>query len=474
MKKICVIFFCFYNSAKAQNITLVDELRQFLNIQNLPTFRTGTVVQQISTYDTTGGNNDGFHGNYSFLRKNTDGTLVIFDVKGAGVLNRIATPTPSRDTLDFYIDDSPLPFSICYIDLFSGKVFPFISPLCDHAAGGYYCYFPILFQRHLKIVCRGKTTQFHQLQYRLFAKGTKVKPFTPVLNDEEKLAIKKILINWGSLSETIHHNLYVKNEISLNAGEMKNIFRLNNGGRICGIEMDRTERIRIKMYWDGSSQPAIDCPVANFFAHGFDEAVITSLLIGSKNDKDYFYFPMPFDKKIRIEFVNESKEPNKISYTIYYNLRKRKPNEGKFYANYQVQVVPQNEKYVFLSLKGKGHYVGTILKATGFKAGLPEFFEGDDSTATDDVFRIHGTGSEDCFNGGWYDFKGRWDTARSMPLSGCLGYGRQPMAHTGGYRFYLNDKISFEKNIYESIEHGPTIEGIPAKYESVSFYYLNK
>jgi Protein of unknown function (DUF2961) len=109
----------------------------------------------------------------------------------------------------------------------------------------------------------------------------------------------------------------------------------------------------------------------------------------------------------------------------------------------------------------------------GFKPGLPEFFEGDDSAATEGIFRIHGTGTEDYFNGGWYDLPGQWDTARSMPLSGCIEYSKT-LGVTGGYRFYLSDKLSFEKSIYEAIEHGPTIEGIPAEYTSVSFYYCDR
>ena len=48
------------------------------------------------------------------------------------------------------------------------------------------------------------------------------------------------------------------------------------------------------------------------------------------------------------------------------------------------------------------------------------FFEGDDSTAIDGEFRIHGTGSEDFFNGGWYAMMDRWDGKLSLPLHGAL------------------------------------------------------
>ena len=41
-------------------------------------------VASISSYDRTGGNNDGFGGQYSFVRKE-EGGLVLADLKGPGV-----------------------------------------------------------------------------------------------------------------------------------------------------------------------------------------------------------------------------------------------------------------------------------------------------------------------------------------------------------------------------------------------------
>src|SRR5450432_4316710 len=154
-------------------ISLLEQLRTYYDISYLPQYLANTTVAQTSTYDTTGGNNDGFSGTYSFLRKDKDSNLVIFDVKGAGVINRIWTPTPTSDTLDFYIDDSlHAAFSIKYADLFSNKIYPFIKPLCGNELGGYYCYLPIPFQWCCKIVCRARKTQFHQIQYRLYSRGT--------------------------------------------------------------------------------------------------------------------------------------------------------------------------------------------------------------------------------------------------------------------------------------------------------------
>src|SRR4030095_14984110 len=135
---------------------------------------------------------------YSFIGKNADSSLVIFDEPGPGVLNHFHTPTPTDDTLDFFIDDMQHPaFSVKYKDLFSGKVFPFTAPLCSGELGGYYFYFPIPYQKELRIVCRGKQLQFHDIQYRTFSPETTIKSFTLNLTDEEKQLLAHIKDLWN-------------------------------------------------------------------------------------------------------------------------------------------------------------------------------------------------------------------------------------------------------------------------------------
>src|SRR5699024_5182113 len=116
------------------------------SIQDLPRYMDGTTVRQFSSYDTTGGNNDGFSGKYSYIRKTADSSLVIFEAEGQGVINRIWTPTPTDDTLDVYFGGAEEPsFSIQFSELFTGKTYPFVAPLTGHAIGGYYSYVPIPF-----------------------------------------------------------------------------------------------------------------------------------------------------------------------------------------------------------------------------------------------------------------------------------------------------------------------------------------
>jgi hypothetical protein len=470
--------------------SLADELRAFYDISRLPEYLDSTYCAQVSSYDTTGNNDDGFSGTYSFLKRNEDGSLVIFDQKGSGVINRIWTPTPTEDTLDFFIDDNTHPaFSIKYLDLFSGKQYPFVSPLCGNQLGGYYCYMPILFASGCRIVSRGKKMQFHQIQYRLYEKDAKVIPFKIDLDTAEKQSLEKIASLWKGVSRTI--NDFYSDKLSdkleqfrIKPGETKTVFELKKGGRIAGIELypansfeGPAKSMDIKITWDNESIPAVYCPVADFFGYAFGKSSMRSLLLGSRDNINYCYFPMPFDKSAKIELVyrNDSSShltPLPVSVHVWYtNLPRDVKDEGKFYTKWATnpESIP-GKPHVFLNINGKGHYVGTILQAQGLQAGMTYFFEGDDSTAIDGNFRIHGTGSEDYFNGGWYAMMDRWDGKMSLPLHGALDYSL-PFCRTGAYRFYISDKLSFEKSFYMSIEHGPAGNKFPVDYTSLALYY---
>lgn len=470
--------------------SLAGELKVFYDISSLPEYMDSTMSAQVSSYDTNWKNDDGFNGYYSFVRRNADSSLVIFDVKGGGVISRIWTATPTQDTLDFFIDDNSKPaFSVCYTDLFSGKKSPFTEPLCGNQLGGFYCYLPIPFEKSCKIVSRGKKMQFHQIQYRLYENGARVKSFTLNLNPEEKDAIKKITTLWlkenRSVQDFYSGQLSVSSgQFKIEPGKTKTVFETKNGGRILGIELSPAAAFEglikntdIKITWDYETSPAILCPLADFFGYAFGKISMQSLLLGSRDNKNYCYFPMPFDKSAKIELVNRkiettSQNPVNITVQIWYSTNKRIPErEGKFYANWKRNLKSRaGQSQVFLDVSGKGHYVGTILQAQGLKAGMTYFFEGDDSTSIDGSFRLHGTGSEDYFNGGWYAMMDRWDGKMSLPIHGSLDYSL-PFCRTGGYRLYLSDKLSFEKGFFHSIEHGPVGNDFPVDYTSLGLYY---
>lgn len=473
---------------------IYEELLSLSGIEFLPQYRDNSTVHQISSYDTTGGNDDGFSGKFSYLRiENKD--LVIADLKGSGVIQRIWTPTPTEDTIQFYFDSENKPrISIKFIELFTGDKYPFSRPIVGNEVGGYYCYLPIPYQKSCKIVYKGKRMQFIQVQYRQNTDQNSMVSFPDKFSEKEKDALILAIKAWSNngkkvidLSQSAKSGVNCQTTtISLKSGETKTIFRDNDGGRILGFEIipqsdlnNKFKDIILRATWDDEVVPAINCSVTDFFGYAFGKPSMQSMLIGVTGDLHYCFLPMPYEKSASLELAylkNDQNASREISFNvkIYFSKEKLRSDEGNLYTKWRREIDPEHGKpYTIVEMKGHGHYIGTILQAQGLNSGMTTFFEGDDLCLIDGESRLHGTGSEDYFNGGWYALADRWDQAYSLPVHGSLAYSI-PLARTGGYRFYIPDKVPFKESFQLTIEHGPTGNDIPVDYTSVAFYYCDK
>jgi len=487
-----LFIFSISNIAFAQkaNYSFTEELDNLIRADLLPSYRTGEYLEQISSYDRTGKNDDGFGGAYSYIRKEGK-NLVIADFKGPGVINRIWTPTPTDDTLAFYFDgEKEARLRIRFSDLFSGNVFPFIKGISGNEVGGYYTYMPVPYKKSLKIVFEGEKVLFLQIQNRNLPKQN-VTSYTGNFTAAEKTkidAVGKIYsevspnANAFAMGKSADLQVEEKNFV-INPGEEVDFFNSNKAGRIVGLELDggtsfegMQKDIILSGKWDAESTEAIYAPVADFFGYAFGKKAMRSLLMGSKGNLNYSYLPMPYDQSADLKLIykkraNSLQSPVSIKAKVYYNNQSRdKQNEGKFYAVWRREKPEQGKYYEFLKTKGKGHYVGTIHLAQALRPGMTLFFEGDDVTNIDGKQRLHGTGSEDYYNGGWYALLDRWDRGISLPIHGSLDYSL-PMGRTGGYRFFMIDKMPFENDIDHVIEHGPEGNEFPVDYTSVAMFY---
>ncbi|MGI6242468.1 MAG: glycoside hydrolase family 172 protein [Prevotella sp.] len=465
-----------------------DELSLLKRIDKLPQYRTGSYVESFSSYDRTHGNDDGFAGTYSFIRKE-DNKLVIAEMKGPGVIDRIWTPTPNETMLYFYFDGAKEPgLSIKFSDLFSGKVYPFVKPVCGNEVGGYYCYVPITYKKSCKIVYDGPKLEFIQIGYRNLT-TKKVETYNGQFTAQDRQILKEVCDFWAT--DNVQAALFangksagiqtVEKEVTLTPGEEVNCFALNSPGRIVGMQIDGGtafegdyKDIILSARWDDEPVEAIYAPLQDFFGYAFGHGAMRSILMGKQGNDNYCFLPMPFDRSAKVNLVYKKRAANQPSIVakvkIHYTLQGRSKDEAKFYSVWRRQRTPLGIYHTFLQTKGKGHYVGTILQAQGLRPGMTLFFEGDDSTHVDGKMRLHGTGSEDYFNGGWYALLDRWDRGVSLPIHGSLDYSL-PMARTGGYRFHLSDKMSFEKEIFHGMEHGPERNNFPVDYTSVAMFY---
>jgi hypothetical protein len=484
---IAFVVFAGQFSSAAQT-KIVSGIEQLSRLDLLPTFKQSVRIGSVSSYDRKGGNDDGFAGTYSFVRKEAGG-LVIADLKGPGAVTRIWTPTPSDDITEFYFDGETAPrISEKFFDLFSGKKFPFLAPLSGIGAGGFYTYVPLEYKKSLKIIVKAQNFNFYQVNYATYADKSNVETYTSQPSQKYKNDLEKARKFIGSVGSDISGygtldagKIQIVNfNGTLAAGKSLTVYESKKPGRIVGLKISpasafagKERDVILKIYYEGESAPSISVPIGDFFGYAWGQPAVKSLLLGIWENTNYFYLPMPFEKAVRIELVSEKTGGAiDVSAEIKYTEEGKRADEGKLYVLWRRENLTTDAlPYTFLETNGRGHLVGAILQAQGTQPGsIPEFFEGDDETTVDGELVIHGTGSEDFFNGGWYDVPGRWEDRVSLPLSGSLDFKRY-LARTGGYRFFINDAYSFTKSIRQTIEHGPSGNKFPTDYASVTFFY---
>jgi len=241
--------------------------------------------------------------------------------------------------------------------------------------------------------------------------------------------------------------------------------------------------LRLRAYYDGKKTPSVDSPLGDFFGvgHGM-ERDLNSIMVedSSLGRAKNSYWPMPFQKSCKITVTNEGNRPVR---SFYYHVDWEKwpslPKDlGYFHAYYrQERPAVAGRNYEFLSIRGTGHYMGTVLSVIQTAVGW--FGEGDDLFYVDGAKhpQIYGTGAEDYFNEGWglRDFCGPWS---GSPVAG----GELTGARLGAYRWHVPDPIPFTKSLWAGIEHsgwtynpdGTVRSGFeerPDYYSSVAFWY---
>jgi hypothetical protein len=233
----------------------------------------------------------------------------------------------------------------------------------------------------------------------------------------------------------------------------------------------------LRIYWDGETEPSVECPVGDFFGCGWGQYAQISSLPVCVNPGSAFncYWEMPFRKgfKMTIENIGAKPRPNEppttnqftVYYQINYTLTDVPEDAAYFHAQFRrVNPLPYKEVYTILDgVKGWGHYVGTYMawgvNNNGWwgEGEIKFYMDGDTKFPT-----IAGTGTEDYFCGSYdFDAKAPDGTIQyhefTTPYSGLpqviRGDGHyQVMQRFGLYRWHIMDPIRFEKDLKVTIQ----------------------
>ena len=262
--------------------------------------------------------------------------------------------------------------------------------------------------------------------------------------------------------------------IRIKPGETITIAEIDGPGAIQHIWMTPTGTWRysiLRFYWDGETEPSIECPVGDFFGMGWGAYSQLSSLAICVNPGSAFncYWTMPFRKscKITMENINDT-DPMTLYYQIDYALTDVPADAAYLHAQFRRSNPNTTSIHTIADgIKGKGHYVGVYMAWGVHNNGwwgegeIKFFMDGDTQFPT-----ICGTGTEDYFCGS-YDFDTRKKNAAGVeevnytefctPYAGLhqviKGDGHyQVMQRFGMYRWHITDPIRFEKDLRITIQ----------------------
>jgi hypothetical protein len=230
--------------------------------------------------------------------------------------------------------------------------------------------------------------------------------------------------------------------------------------------------IWVRITWNGEAQPSVDAPLGSFFAQGqFGTGYSSGIAAGMNFDGTmYMFFPMPYAQHAKVEFVNKgSAQVNDIWYDVRHApFSGSFDNVGVFKVAYNTaQPSTNGSDLLFLDTEGAGQVVGVVQSENG--PADSSFLEGDERVRIDDrtTPSLHGTGTEDFYNGGWYFNRGYF----SLPTQGFVNRVSDSNSDARAmYRFFVSDAIPFRKHIHMSIEHG-AVDDVSANAWTLAYYY---
>lgn len=224
-------------------------------------------------------------------------------------------------------------------------------------------------------------------------------------------------------------------------------------GTVCRIWMTINDRspemlrgLKVEMFWDGASSPAVSVPFGDFFGVGLGRTTDFDCAFFSNPESRSFncYIPMPFRTGARIVVTNESgRDLNHLFYDIdvltdvshpanalYFHAvwRRESPNElGK-----EFEILPH--------VVGNGRFLGCNIGVIADERYETSWWgEGEVKIrfAGEDGVTLCGTGTEDYIGTGWG--QGRY----VHRTQGC-SIADKERRHWAFYRYHVDDPVYFD------------------------------
>jgi hypothetical protein len=460
---------------------------------------------QASSADPTGGNDDGFTGQYSCRTRLPQGCLLA-QHRGPGELEAVWSAGSKLGNVAFEgrlrIElDGRMVVDAPFQDVVDGRLGPpFVAPLVLTGAlssGGWSVDVPMPFRHRMRVFTEGNPRYFHVV-YRAFATARGVRTFTARDTAPDVL---RALRGAGTRDRKppMGSPVSVRRSFRVAPGRRVVLATLHGSGAVTRLRLrirrygassggdpsvppatDAWRRTRLLMSFDGHR--TVDAPLGEFFGSGLGPARVRSLLFASDGGAQGWatsWWPMPHAASVVVALRNASHTPILAGDLRLTDARAKRWRAAlgphgdamRFHARGHAGLTRRGVPWTLLRTSGAGTFAGATLTMEG--ASPPRYLEGDEQGWVDGALRpqLQGTGTEDFFGGGWYFY----DRLFSLPLSGFSAHATRgpecptPTCNTA-YRVMVGDAVPFTRSLRYVIEHGAAnVED--AVYSSTAYWY---
>ncbi len=463
-------------------------LDAYRHLDKLAYLELGDRVEGGSTADTGGSNSDSVH----TLRSLPGGGNVLFDQLGPGIVTFMRMQENYGNPWQLSLDGQAIP-AIQPGDL--GQVNPSSAPASawpyplsldpQESQGSSIVATGLPFQQRLVWSSQRPNGNFYAL-YRKLPYGSPL----PSWNSGSPAGDVVALLRCAGSDIAPQGLSQRQGTLTLATGRETSVVTLAGPAqlRALSFQVPASEMVslgdsRLRIYWDGKSQPDVDAPLKFLAGDGAGvyapqgRPLVQGLMAGAQQLSNgamrfNLYWPMPFSSRARITLVSGAPLSN-ISWSASYEPFPDPPQWwGTFHATYTNIPRPQpGQDMTFLDVRGSGKLVGTVINFTapdGTLEGDPHIYLDDSQTP-----QIAGTGTEEWGLGGDY-----WNGGRqvSLPLGGLPSSvnNRQGTDIDGAalYRFLIADSIPFNRHLLVRWEHGGSDQSTHP-YRAVMLWYGN-
>lgn len=461
----------------------------------------GEFCRQWSSYDRAsqydGENNlyiawDANDDGPQYIRKEGD-QEVFAEITGPGCIWRIWSALAEAGHVKIYLDGNPEPVTdMPFSHYFDGAHEPFAYPalsynLEEDGSRGQNLYFPIPFQKSCKIVGDPGWGRYYQFTYSVFPETTQLPTFTKELASEHASDIQNIatILSAREGDKALNQRTDVTKKtfrLTPKPNQLTKITTIEGPAAIVGIrlhtafksreeEMETLRLLNIQIYWDDQEEPAVWCPIGDFFGSAPGINYYRTWPTGMTSDGSYALWYMPFAKSAEIYIGSDlDVQPYMEMEIIHEPLERPFEGLGYFHCKWHRDsfgIRPDRAPdWSLLNTKGRGRFMGVMLHVWNPNGGW--WGEGDEKFFVDgEKFpSTFGTGSEDYFGYAWCHpglFQ-RPFHAQTMTQNNA--------GHQSVLRWHIADNIPFHSSFEASIEkYYPNSRG--TLYAATVCWYLD-